>query len=157
MQQLKELILELSHNCNLACVMCGFGGQPVRRERFMSQDMLDRILSQVPAAPQAIRLSGRGESTIHPEFVAMANRLGYRIAHCADAVVEHDFGYDQLPPHRAWARFYRQFRRYADGEPLLLDRHPDYLAAFIGSVEIPVARAHSEPSLTARAAKGATA
>lgn len=91
------------------------------------------------------------------EFCYRANRLGYRIAHCANAVVEHDFGYDQLPPHRAWARFYRQFRRYADGEPLLLERHPDYLAAFTGSVEIPVARAHSEPSLTARAAEGATA
>lgn len=75
MQQLKELILELSHNCNLACVMCGFGGQPVSRERFMSQDMLNRILSQVPSAPQAIRLNGRGESTIHPEFVAMADRV----------------------------------------------------------------------------------
>lgn len=89
------------------------------------------------------------------EFCYRANRLGYRIAHCADAVVEHDFGYDQLPLHRAWARFYRQFRRYADGEPLLLERHPDYLAAFTGSVEIPVTRTHSKPSLTARALEGA--
>lgn len=75
MQQLKEMILELSHNCNLACIMCGFGGQPVRRERFMSQDMLERILGQMAAAPQAIRLNGRGESTIHPAFVTMVERV----------------------------------------------------------------------------------
>jgi len=75
MQHLKELILELSHNCNLACVMCGFGGQQVQRERFMSKDMLERVLTQITAAPQAIRLNGRGESTIHPEFVAMADQV----------------------------------------------------------------------------------
>lgn len=87
------------------------------------------------------------------EFCYRANRLGYRIAHCAGAVVEHDFGYDRLPPHRAWARFYRQFRRYADGEPLLLERHPDYLAAFTCSVEIPVARVTTKPDLTVTAAE----
>lgn len=75
MQQLKELIIELSHNCNLACIMCGFGGQPVRAERFMSHETLERVLGQMAVAPHAIRLNGRGESTIHPNFVAMVERV----------------------------------------------------------------------------------
>lgn len=74
------------------------------------------------------------------EFCYRAMHFGYCIIHCAEAVVEHDFGYDRLPLYRAWLRFYRQFRRYADGEPLLLERHPDYLAAFSGTSEIPVPR-----------------
>ncbi len=66
---LNELILELSYNCNLACVMCGFGGGPVLPGRFMTRETLGRVLDAVDPPPRVIRLNGRGESTIHPEFV----------------------------------------------------------------------------------------
>ncbi len=68
---MKELIIELSHNCNLACIMCGFGGKPASPKRFMTWNTLKRILEQIPSAPERVRLNGRGESTIHPEFVFM--------------------------------------------------------------------------------------
>lgn len=74
------------------------------------------------------------------EFCYRANGMGFRIVHCPRAIVEHDFGYHRLPAHHALIRFWRQFRRYAEGEPRLLDRHPDYLAAFGRSVEIPAHR-----------------
>lgn len=72
---MKELILELSYNCNLACIMCGFGSQPIRRDRFMEWSTLESVLGQLRASPEAIRLNGRGESTIHPDFVAMVERV----------------------------------------------------------------------------------
>lgn len=72
---MKELILELSYNCNLACTMCGFGGRPVRRDRFMSWQMLELILAQITFELEAIRINGRGESTIHPDFVPMLERV----------------------------------------------------------------------------------
>lgn len=74
MNPLKELILELSYNCNLACIMCGFGGHPVRSDRFMSKETLTRALDAVHLPPETIRLNGRGESTIHPDFIQL---LGY--------------------------------------------------------------------------------
>lgn len=64
-----ELILELSHNCDLACVMCGFGGGKVSPEKFMTVETVGRVLEAVHPAPRVVRLNGRGESTIHPRFV----------------------------------------------------------------------------------------
>lgn len=72
---MKELIIELSHNCNLACIMCGFGGKPASPKRFMTWTTLKRILDQVPSAPERTRLNGRGESTIHPEFIPMMEHV----------------------------------------------------------------------------------
>jgi MoaA/NifB/PqqE/SkfB family radical SAM enzyme len=69
MQPLNELIIELSRNCNLACTMCGFGGQATRPEWFMPLEDLARVLDAVQPTPAVIRLNGRGESTIHPHFV----------------------------------------------------------------------------------------
>jgi len=72
---MKEIIVELSHNCNLSCIMCGFGGKPISKERFMTWGTLDRILDQLPCAPERIRLNGRGESLIHPDFVQMLGHV----------------------------------------------------------------------------------
>lgn len=68
---LRELILELSYNCDLACIMCGFGGKRVEACRFMTEATLRRALDAVGAPPQAIRLNGRGEGTLHPQFARM--------------------------------------------------------------------------------------
>lgn len=58
-----------------SCMMCGFGGQPVQRERFMTWQTLDRVLAHLPVKPAAVRLNGRGESTIHPDFIPMMERI----------------------------------------------------------------------------------
>lgn len=68
---LRELILELSYNCDLACIMCGFGGKRVDQSRFMTEVTLGRALDAVSVPPQAIRLNGRGEGTLHPNFERM--------------------------------------------------------------------------------------
>ena len=65
-----ELIIELSRNCNLACTMCGFGGGPIIPEQFMSMEVLELVLDALEEPPKTVRLNGRGESTIHPHFVA---------------------------------------------------------------------------------------
>lgn len=72
---LKELILELSYNCDLACVMCGFGGKRVDRERFMTEETVARVLDAIDPSPHVIRLNGRGESTIHPRFVQILHQV----------------------------------------------------------------------------------
>lgn len=76
---LGELILELSYNCDLDCVMCGFGGKVVSPERFMSEATLDRVLDAVEPPPRAIRLNGRGESTLHPNFVGILRHVRARL------------------------------------------------------------------------------
>ncbi len=65
-----EVIIELSYNCNLSCIMCGFGkdANPYDKSKFMSLDRYKVILDQVGARTKTIRLNGRGESTIHPDF-----------------------------------------------------------------------------------------
>ncbi len=68
---LSELILELSYNCDLACIMCGFGGKRVDQGKFMTEATLLRALDAVGVPPRAIRLNGRGEGTLHPRFARM--------------------------------------------------------------------------------------
>lgn len=65
-----ELIFELSHNCNLRCVMCSFGGA-IDSSRFMDVRMFEKIVLKYGKITHSIRLNGRGESTIHPDFRRM--------------------------------------------------------------------------------------
>jgi MoaA/NifB/PqqE/SkfB family radical SAM enzyme len=64
----RELILELSHNCNLSCAMCGFVKERNRPEYFMTESTLRLAISAFTVPPEVVRLNGRGESTIHPHF-----------------------------------------------------------------------------------------
>lgn len=64
----KELIVELSRNCNLSCVMCGFGGNDIKPEWFMGRELFEKVLVEFGGELEIIRLNGREESTIHPEF-----------------------------------------------------------------------------------------
>lgn len=72
------------------------------------------------------------------EFCFRANVGGWTIDHASSALVSHDYGYDDAGVTGSIARFWRQFRRYARGERLLVAKHPMYFAAFKGSREIPV-------------------
>jgi len=70
--QLNELIVELSYNCNISCEMCGFGQHPIDRNKFMSWKQFQSIIDGVGDRAKIVRLNGRGESTIHPQFSEMA-------------------------------------------------------------------------------------
>ena len=69
--ELREVIVELSHNCNLRCTMCGFGNEvnPHDSAKFMPFTKYRSILDQLKSVAGTIRLNGRGESTIHPDFL----------------------------------------------------------------------------------------
>jgi len=67
----KEVIIELSYNCNISCIMCGFGKipNPIKKSKFMDFGLYKRLISEVASRTSNVRLNGRGESTIHPQFV----------------------------------------------------------------------------------------
>lgn len=71
----EEIIVELSYNCNLSCTMCGFGKEvnPFSKNKFLSIENYKTILSQIGNITKTIRLNGRGESTIHPDFIEILN------------------------------------------------------------------------------------
>lgn len=66
----EEVIVELSYNCNLSCTMCGFGKHvnPFHKSKFLPFESYREILDQIGGISNTIRLNGRGESTIHPDF-----------------------------------------------------------------------------------------
>lgn len=71
----EEIIVELSYNCNLSCNMCGFGKEanPYSKSKFLTFENYKKILHQIGDKAKIIRLNGRGESTIHPDFVEILN------------------------------------------------------------------------------------
>lgn len=71
----EEVIIELSYNCNLSCAMCGFGKHvnPFHKSKFLSFETYRKLLDQVGGISQTVRLNGRGESTIHPDFSEILN------------------------------------------------------------------------------------
>ena len=75
MTVLEEIIVELSYNCNLSCSMCGFGKgvNPYSKSKFLSFEDYKNLLHQIGDKTRTIRLNGRGESTIHPDFVDILN------------------------------------------------------------------------------------
>ncbi len=75
---IKEVLIELSQNCNLDCVFCGFGSSNNDKDKFMNNDDLNKVLMQLPTDIEKIRLNGRGESTIHPNFIEIVESISSR-------------------------------------------------------------------------------
>lgn len=75
MTEFEEIIVELSYNCNLSCSMCGFGKtvNPYSKRKFLTFENYKNILHQIGDKTKTIRLNGRGESTIHPDFIEILN------------------------------------------------------------------------------------
>ena len=71
--QFKEIILEISHNCNLSCIMCGFGYKlnPPTSDKFMKKEIFYKLVDELAPQTKTLRLNGRGESCIHPDFIDM--------------------------------------------------------------------------------------
>ncbi|MDB5807748.1 MAG: Fe-S oxidoreductase containing radical domain [Betaproteobacteria bacterium] len=64
--------LELSSVCNLRCPMCYTISEDFRKHvdaKIMDFDMFKRIIDEIGGKVPALRLSLRGESTVHPKFV----------------------------------------------------------------------------------------
>jgi len=64
-----KILLEITNNCNLSCIMCGVGQFGYDPSRNMSLDLLERLCEQSLHKCKLIRLNGLGESTIIPNFL----------------------------------------------------------------------------------------
>ncbi|MHA1755969.1 MAG: radical SAM/SPASM domain-containing protein [Promethearchaeota archaeon] len=70
-----KILLELTNNCNLNCIMCGIGKYGYDPSRNMSIDLLKSLCSTILSKTSLIRLNGLGESTILPSFIDYLNLL----------------------------------------------------------------------------------
>lgn len=75
-----RLVLELSRQCNLDCVMCGYRRsipRPAGQPAFMASPVLDQVLQETSLgrALTEVRLNGRGESTLHPDFPRLVEHV----------------------------------------------------------------------------------
>ena len=72
----KEVIVEISKNCNLNCIMCGYGAKYNKPHHFMDYALFVEILKALNGNYEVLRLNGRGESTIHPQFIEFVETAG---------------------------------------------------------------------------------
>lgn len=64
--------IELSAVCNLACPMCYTNTEHFKKAvgvQFMNFNLFKKIIDEISNKVDAIRLSLRGESTLHPQFI----------------------------------------------------------------------------------------
>lgn len=64
--------LELSSLCNLRCPMCYTITEDFKKKvqrQLMDRELFRKIIDEIAGKVTAVRLSWRGESTLHPEFV----------------------------------------------------------------------------------------
>ncbi len=67
-----QVDLELSSACNLKCPMCYTITDEFKNNvsrQFMDFDLVKRIIDEVAGKVYALRLSWRGEATLHPNFI----------------------------------------------------------------------------------------
>ena len=67
-----QVDLELSSKCNLQCPMCYTNTEEFRKKvkkQFMEFELYKKIVDEVAGKIYALRLSWRGESTLHPNFI----------------------------------------------------------------------------------------
>jgi len=67
-RNLSKVILELTNNCNLQCVMCGVGSKKYSDKRDMDYTLYINILDSLPKSVKMLRLNGLGESTYLKNF-----------------------------------------------------------------------------------------
>lgn len=64
-----KILLELTNNCNLDCIMCGVGINPYNVKKNLSLDIVKSLCNDVLKRTSYLRLNGLGESTILPNFL----------------------------------------------------------------------------------------
>lgn len=83
----KSVTIEFVEGCNEACFYCGIKSireRPnVRTLKFMTRETLEDFILQMESIPQwrttDVIISGRGEPTLHPEFLEFVYELSYRL------------------------------------------------------------------------------
>ena len=61
MNKFREVIIEISQNCNLECIMCGFGRMNNSKDKFMPLNRFKEVYDSVKNRTQSVRINGRGE------------------------------------------------------------------------------------------------
>jgi radical SAM protein with 4Fe4S-binding SPASM domain len=73
--------VELTNNCNLHCLFCPTGtGVSIRNRGFMTDEVFQKVISDIKGEKIGLRFSRWGEPTLHPgiiEFLAMAKKDGH--------------------------------------------------------------------------------
>ncbi len=64
-----KILLELTNNCNLNCIMCGIGKNGYNSARNLPLELLHALSERVLPNAELIRINGLGESTILPNFL----------------------------------------------------------------------------------------
>jgi len=71
----EKILLELTNNCNLRCIMCGIGENGYDPSRNLPLNLLKKLCNEVLSEVSLIRLNGLGESTIIPNFLEYLNLI----------------------------------------------------------------------------------
>lgn len=69
------------------------------------------------------------------EFCFRANKIGFAIKHVPKMIVRHNFGYTSNP-FQSFRKFTHQFKKYGQGEKILLQYIPEYYAYFDQTNEV---------------------
>ena len=100
-----EIILEISGNCNLDCIMCGYGRSKTKEKKLMTRKMFEHVIEHYCEGIRTLRLNACGESTIHPEFkellsyarqtlpdvdIKLFSNINYRDPSISKAIVDAD-------------------------------------------------------------------
>jgi len=72
----EKILLELTNNCNLNCIMCGVGKYGYNPSKNLSLDLLRDLCKNVLSKVKLIRLNGLGESSIIPNFLGYLELIG---------------------------------------------------------------------------------
>ncbi len=94
-----KILLELTNNCNLNCIMCGIGKSGYNPDRNMSTDLLNSLSENVLNHAELIRLNGLGESTILPnflEYLAILSNLNPQLEIVTNLTVSNPKIWDNL-------------------------------------------------------------
>ncbi|MHA1294162.1 MAG: radical SAM protein [Promethearchaeota archaeon] len=95
----RKILLELTNNCNLNCVMCGIGKNGYDPDKNMSIDFLASLSDNVLTKAEIIRLNGLGESTILPNFLdylAILSKLDVQLEIVTNLTVSNTKIWDKL-------------------------------------------------------------
>ncbi len=71
----EKILLELTNNCNLRCIMCGIGENGYDPSRNLPLNLLKKLCNEVLSEVSLIRLNGLGESTIITNFLEYLNLI----------------------------------------------------------------------------------
>ena len=74
MSEIKELYIEPTSNCNLACVMCSRNYWKNEATGHMDLKLFDKLIDEIPCSVSRIFFGGVGEPLCHPDIVYMLKR-----------------------------------------------------------------------------------